>query len=313
LTIQADGKSKVYGQALPALTATYAGLVTGDTPASLSGALLCTTTANALSPVSGSPYPITCSGQTSTNYTITFVGANLTITQAVSKVVVSTSLTPSILNQSVTFTATVSDNSLGSTGTPTGSVSFYLDSTSGTLLGTANLTATVSGAVGSIATSAVPVNSHSIFAVYGGDGNFVGNNGSVAQLVQYAPAGLCAAGPGHQILQPINSDGTSIYPRKQGSTIPVKFRVCDTYGNSIGPTSVMLNNMGLVMTAVWSGTTPVGTLEDILSTTPDPAFRWDGQQWIFNMSTKDLGSGYTYDYQINLLDGTSIPFRIGLK
>jgi len=31
------------------------------------------------------------------------------------------------------------------------------------------------------------------------------------------------------------------------------------------------------------------------------------------MSTKNLNSGYTYDYKIVLLDGTNIPFRIGLK
>jgi len=72
LTIRADNKSKIYGQALPSLTATYLGLVPGDTSSSLSGTLVCTTTAVVLSPVSGSPYPITCSGQTSTNYNITY-------------------------------------------------------------------------------------------------------------------------------------------------------------------------------------------------------------------------------------------------
>src|SRR6185503_13605022 len=35
LTITADNKNKVYGAALPALTATYSGFVNGDTPASL--------------------------------------------------------------------------------------------------------------------------------------------------------------------------------------------------------------------------------------------------------------------------------------
>ena len=35
------------------------------------------------------------------------------------------------------------------------------------------------------------------------------------------------------ILQPINSDGTSVYNRKGGSTIPVKFRVCDAAGRPI--------------------------------------------------------------------------------
>jgi hypothetical protein len=47
---------------------------------------------------------------------------------------------PSTLNSSVTFTATVSDNYSGSTGTPTGTVTF----TDSTTLGTATL-AVVSG------------------------------------------------------------------------------------------------------------------------------------------------------------------------
>ena len=52
----------------------------GDTPAALTGTLVCVSTANATSPPG--TYPITCSGQTSTNYVITYVPGTLTITRA---------------------------------------------------------------------------------------------------------------------------------------------------------------------------------------------------------------------------------------
>ena len=78
LTITANNATRAFGAANPTFTATYAGFVNGDTPASLTGTLGCTTTATAAS-LPG-PYPITCSGQTSTNYNITYVPGVLTIT-----------------------------------------------------------------------------------------------------------------------------------------------------------------------------------------------------------------------------------------
>jgi hypothetical protein len=78
LTITADSKTNIYGAALPALTATYTGFVNGDTAASLTTPVSLGTAATAASPVG--TYPITASGATSTNYTITFVSGTLTVT-----------------------------------------------------------------------------------------------------------------------------------------------------------------------------------------------------------------------------------------
>ncbi|HEV7520772.1 MAG TPA: MBG domain-containing protein, partial [Candidatus Angelobacter sp.] len=75
LTITANNQTKVLHAANPALTATYSGFVLGQTPASLTGILTCTTTSTTLTPVGS--FPITCSGQTSTNYAITFVPGTL--------------------------------------------------------------------------------------------------------------------------------------------------------------------------------------------------------------------------------------------
>jgi hypothetical protein len=48
---------------------------------------------------------------------------------------------------------------------------------------------------------------------------------------------------------------------------------------------------------------------------PDTAFRFDpsAQQWIFNISTKNLTAGSTYVFTITLNDGTTIVFQFGLK
>ena len=70
-----------------------------------------------------------------------------------------------------------------------------------------------------------------------------------------------------------------------GSTVPTKFRVCNASGASIGTPGIVIG-YGLVAAA----NSPTITVdEDIYSTTPDTAFRWDssGQQWIFNQSTKN--------------------------
>jgi hypothetical protein len=75
----------------------------------------------------------------------------------------------------VTFTATVSPVA-GTSGTPTGTVSFYLD---GVLEGTASLIAAQA-----VLTFNVGTGSHTVMVVYGGDGNFAGSSASVTQTYQ---------------------------------------------------------------------------------------------------------------------------------
>jgi uncharacterized repeat protein (TIGR03803 family) len=77
LTIKTDNKSKVYGQPNPALTATYTGLVNGDSAAKVPVKL---STVAATSGVGA--YAITVSGATNPNYTYTYVNGTLTITPA---------------------------------------------------------------------------------------------------------------------------------------------------------------------------------------------------------------------------------------
>jgi uncharacterized repeat protein (TIGR01451 family)/fimbrial isopeptide formation D2 family protein len=84
---------------------------------------------------------------------------------------VTSSQNPSALNQSVTFTATVSAVAPGS-GTPTGTVTF-LDG--GSPIGTG----TLSGGVATLTTSSLTAGAHTITTTYAGDGNFNGSIGSL--------------------------------------------------------------------------------------------------------------------------------------
>jgi hypothetical protein len=128
--------------------------------------------------------------------------------------------------------------------------------------------------------------------------------------VVYRTDGACDGATGHQILQPVNADGTSVF--KQGSTVSVKFRVCDSSGTSIGTPGVA-TDIRLVQTI--AGTQASSVNEAATSQTPDPAFRWDAsaQQWVFNISTKGLSAGTTYVYRITLNDNSTIDFRFGLR
>ncbi|WP_332914723.1 MBG domain-containing protein, partial [Algoriphagus boritolerans] len=75
LTISADDKQKSYGEANPALTFSYAGLVNGDTKMTIEPSI--NTTATASSNVG--TYPISLTGGSDDNYTITLVNGTLTI------------------------------------------------------------------------------------------------------------------------------------------------------------------------------------------------------------------------------------------
>ncbi|WP_375417255.1 MBG domain-containing protein [uncultured Hymenobacter sp.] len=77
LTVTADEQRKAYGEANPALTASYAGFVNGDNAAKLGGTLAFATTATPTSAVGA--YDVIPSGLTSANYAITFAKGTLTI------------------------------------------------------------------------------------------------------------------------------------------------------------------------------------------------------------------------------------------
>ncbi|HEV3309263.1 MAG TPA: Ig-like domain repeat protein, partial [Chloroflexota bacterium] len=94
--------------------------------------------------------------------------------------VTSSPIATSNFGQSVTFTATITS---GASGTPSGTVTFYDGdpNTGGVQIGAAKTLS--SGQATSDGTSSLTVGSHTIYAVYGGDGRFSGSQNTVALTV----------------------------------------------------------------------------------------------------------------------------------
>jgi hypothetical protein len=109
------------------------------------------------------------------------------------------------------------------------------------------------------------------------------------------------------ILQPINTDGSSVF--KKGSTIPVKFKLT---GADAGVTNL---NAKLYLSQS-SSVDPVEANEAISTGAADSGntFRYDtsGHQYIFNLSTKNLTQG-TWYLRVDLGDGVNHTVKIGLK
>jgi hypothetical protein len=115
LTITADNKGPVqYSDPLPTLTYTYSGFVNGEGPSVLTGTTSCSTAAGTT--VVNSPagsYPITCSGQTAANYTITPKPGTLTVaaeTAAIQYTGGTLAQLPSSGSASIPLSATVWDS-----------------------------------------------------------------------------------------------------------------------------------------------------------------------------------------------------------
>jgi len=128
--------------------------------------------------------------------------------------------------------------------------------------------------------------------------------------------GTCGGSdPGAVILPPINADGTSVYKRKAGSTIPVKFKVCDASGNSISDPNVVFPTGccgSVTLTSIRRGTVD-NVNENGVSDIPGSAFTFTGDKWQLNMSTTNLQAGDTDTFQIALKDGSYVTFTVGLK
>jgi gliding motility-associated-like protein len=79
LTVTADDKSKIYGSANPLLTVTYSGFISGENSSAITVPVVSTAA------VTGSPsgtYPITLSGGSAANYSLSLVNGLLTVTKA---------------------------------------------------------------------------------------------------------------------------------------------------------------------------------------------------------------------------------------
>jgi large repetitive protein len=153
---------------------------TGGTQTLSNGGATCTTAA-----LTAGVHAVTATyqGDLSHAASTTATGLSQTVNKATTTTAVSTSVNPSVVGQSVTFTATVAASSPGS-GTPTGDVQFSLN---GTNLGSP--AALSAGTATSPSASSLAVGPSSITASYQGDTNFVGSTpvSALTQTVTKAP------------------------------------------------------------------------------------------------------------------------------
>ncbi len=217
LTIRADNKSKAYGAALRALTASYSGFVNGDTAASLTVQPTLSTTATTTSPAG--TYPITVTGAVAANYTIQYVAGTLTVTPVGVTTTTRLITFPHVgwAGQCVTFTATVRPSTGRSA--PTGTVTFM---DGDTILATRSLSG--GWRVGRVrfTTSSLSVGTHSITAVYSGDANYSGSTSHVVneviKMVGTKPT-LCPPRPwavGHHAPIPVLSQPSTTHLNAPG-------------------------------------------------------------------------------------------------
>ena len=139
-------------------------------------------------------------------------------------------------------------------------------------------------------------------------------NGTLAII--FAPTGTCMGEPDHQILPPINPNGTSVFKPK--TTIDVRFRVCDARGVSIGTPGLVVSFK--LVQIIRGGVTTNVSLDPVSEKhgKDEGGFRFDDGDrddffWVFHLSTKDLASDTTYVYRIVLADGSTIDFRFTLQ
>jgi hypothetical protein len=206
------------------------------------------------------------------------------VTKALTTTTLTASANPSLLNQQVTFTATIATPITGLDG-PTGTVQFMVD---GSNFGSA---VPLSSNTASFTTSALSVGPHTVQAVYSGDSLFLGSSASLTQSVQFKFGGFLA---------PLTT-GVSY---ALGRTIPIKFTLANYAGIAVTSLAAVTGLQIVPVNPGGAAFTPVSTDGKALTSS--------GGQYMFNWQTKGLAAG-SFQIQLNLADGTTQTKTIQLQ
>jgi titin len=206
------------------------------------------------------------------------------VNPADSRTVVTASVNPSKLNQAVTFTATVQAVAPGA-GTPGGTVQFQID---GVNYGPA---VPVSGGSASLTLATLPVNAHTITAVYLGEAHFNGSQGSLQARVDYQFAWLLATSP-----------------YGLNTAIPLRFRLTDVNGTPVVPANPANPSqvVSLRVQLIDAAGNPVGS-----PFAPRPKSNSTG--WSYNGPSNKPESTDTYEFNWDAGKDTNVPtgFKAG--
>jgi hypothetical protein len=178
LTVNVANASMNAGAALPTLTGTVTGLVNGDALGTTINVSY-STTATSSSPAGTYPIAATVTGSSANSYQVVVNDGTLTVTSATASTT-TTLIAPanSTYGASVILSATVASTS----GTPTGTVTFYSGTTS---LGTGPLNG---AGVAMLTTTTLPGGTDSLVAAYAGAGNFAASSSSASSITVSAVA-----------------------------------------------------------------------------------------------------------------------------
>lgn len=183
LTVTATSFSQPYGATNPVFTVTYTNFVDGQTlgTSDVAGSPDLTTSANTNSPIGAYVITNSIGTLTSTNYSFNLVNGTLTVTNAISTNVLTSSENPALPGDSVTFTATLSAL-VPSLAVPGGTVQFQLD---GSLFGSP---VTLSNGVAvSSSIASLSHGYHTNEADYAGDTNIAGSTNILVELINTPP------------------------------------------------------------------------------------------------------------------------------
>jgi MBG domain (YGX type)/Bacterial Ig-like domain (group 3)/FG-GAP-like repeat len=249
LTVSANNAARVFGAANPTFTGTITGAVNGD---SLTESFTSTATGN--SPVGSYPIVPAISGAAQANYTITATNGTLTITQA------GTTTSFALSNDNLALTATVVSVT---TGSPTGSVSFYGGET---LIGSAPLAA----GVANYTVTALPAASVSITAQYSGDPDFTQSSSPPVPILATVPGTASLTVP-----QAGTTTDTLTVAAAPGYVGTLQFSCTGLPQNSacsFQPASVAFNGMNspaTVTLTIQTGQSSVAAIRDKVPPLPD--------------------------------------------
>lgn len=274
LAVTADGQTRPYGTANPALTATISGFAAGETLATsgVTGAPALATIATAASPVG--TYPITVAPGTlaAANYTFsTFVAGTLTIVPATPTWSVTTSPNPSFSGELVTIQIALS----GAPGAapPAGTV---------TIAGVGS--STLAGGSATIATAPLAVGTTMFELQFApSDGNYSASTTQVSQTVNPAPITL--------VIDKVGVDDGKIELR---GTFDLA-RALSGYGGVVGRIAVSAG-----ATVIADVTQPATTVAGRRQVSKGGGVRLD-------LKTKDAAaSAGTFELEVSLPRGTSV-------
>jgi CSLREA domain-containing protein len=218
LTVTANNATRVYGVANPTFTGTITGQQNGDTFTESFA-----TTATITSNVGTYSIVPSASGANLSNYAVVVDDGTLTVNQAASTTTLAVSGTTIGAGGTLMLTATVASTT---TGTPTGTVSFYDGST---LLDTA----TLSAGVATYSTTSLATGSHTLTAVYSGDINFTASSTTSATTVTVAALDFTMTAT------PASQSGN------QGATFTYQLAVAPAYSGTPYPGTLTFTATGL--------------------------------------------------------------------